>query len=177
VIEESVWGRHGVIGSGPAAAGSNRKPNACRSKGVEREESSGPDHYVQSPWHCSRNCHRSVSFCVSTWRRLASLRTTGDHNPRIGPWRLHSTAGLTLIPLVQTPLLRHAFNLRGDSRRYRKEIRTIWRQHDGDCALWSGSINCSVRLSWTGRHPGLAGQSPLPIGVLGFPRFSGRRTS
>jgi hypothetical protein len=33
------------------------------------------------------------------------------------------TAGLTLIPLVQTPFLRHALNLRGDSRRYRRRYR------------------------------------------------------
>jgi hypothetical protein len=91
-----------------------------------------------------------LSFCVSTWRRLASLRTTGDHNPRIGPWRLHSTSGLTLIPLVQTPLLRHAFNLRGDSRRYRKEIRTIleaprWRLR---FVVWLDQLLRATFLDW-----------------------------
>jgi hypothetical protein len=34
--------------------------------------------------------------------------------------------------------------------------------HDGDCALWLGSLSRFVQPSRTARYSGLAGQSPLP---------------
>jgi hypothetical protein len=50
-----------------------------------------------------------------------------------------------------------------DSRRYRKDLRRIGRQHDGDCASWSGSISCFVKSFQTAKLSGLVGQSPLPV--------------
>jgi hypothetical protein len=47
------------------------------------------------------------------------------------------------------------------SRRYRKGIRTIWRQHDGDCAFWSGQVSGFVQMPKTHHTMGVLGQSPL----------------
>jgi hypothetical protein len=41
-------------------------------------------------------------------------------------------------------------------------IASIPGQHDGDCALRSGSISRFVQISQTARISGLDGQSPLP---------------
>src|SRR6266481_3439619 len=49
-----------------------------------------------------------------------------------------------------------------DSRRYRKKSRTIWRQHDGDCAFWSGQVSGFVPILRTRHTMGVLGQSPLP---------------
>ena len=51
---------------------------------------------------------------------------------------------------------------RRDSRRYRKDLHGVGRQHDGDCALWLGSISCFVKSFQTAKLSGLVGQSPLP---------------
>jgi hypothetical protein len=45
-----------------------------------------------------------------------------------------------------------------------KDMRQLsGRQHDGDCASWSGSISCFVKSFQTAKLSGLVGQSPLPV--------------
>jgi hypothetical protein len=53
---------------------------------------------------------------------------------------------------------------RRDGRRYRKDLRGIGRQHDGDCAFWLGSISLlRENLLRLPNSPAWAGQSPLPV--------------
>jgi hypothetical protein len=40
-------------------------------------------------------------------------------------------------PIGQSPLPER------DSRRYRRDLHGIGRRHDGDCALWWGTVSCS----------------------------------
>jgi hypothetical protein len=42
------------------------------------------------------------------------------------------------------------------------KIRTIWRQHDGDCGFWSGQVSGFVPILKTHHTMGVVGQSPLP---------------
>ncbi len=51
---------------------------------------------------------------------------------------------------------------RTGSRRYQKKIRTIWRQHDGDCGFRLEQVSGFVPILGTHHTMGVVGKSPLP---------------
>ena len=135
----------GVSGSGPAAARSCYRINLHEAAELIRSRSCG------ATTNCSR--HRAAAFCG---RGFGVPRTlTCCRNSRTGPWRLHSMVGPAGFSR-STPFLRHAANLRLDSRRYRRVAAFgVWissipprvagtrEPGHGDCTLWSGPPDSS----------------------------------
>jgi len=105
---------------------------------------------------------RCERFPGYEWRRnVANVLKTRQLTARATRWRLRLLVGLAQSLRATFPdcqILRPSRTVAATGNRSAR----FWRQHDGDCGLWSGQVSDFVPMLRTHHTMGVLGQSPLP---------------